>query len=983
MNEIEDVSFLPAGGSGSTGKKGVYEPDNLQRCQQVVCSPRKSIFIVSCFVLVIFIIALIAAFARTGSSKVGCIAPTEPPISDAKPTVATATNGEVFPWADIRLPDGVIPKTYYLFLHPNLTTFRFSGNVSILLETKKKTNFLIYHSKELKITSQELLIVSSDGQTALQRLKILKSLEYVNHEQVYLLFESNLEPGQAYHLNINFIGNLSDNLAGFYRSSYETSSGEKRWLATTHFEATDARAAFPCFDEPHLKANFTLAMVREPRYISLFNTEELSSEDFGDGLKLDRFATSVTMSTYLVAFVVCDFGSKSAYTEKSRIKVSIYAPEELLNQTDFALEVAKNVLEFYEEYYGIKYPMNKSDHIAIPDFSAGAMENWGLVTYLMRSLLYNAEESSAGDQQWVAVVVAHELAHQWFGNLVTMKWWNDLWLNEGFARFVEYHGADHARPEWNMLGLFVDDALSVALYNDGLMSSHPISVEVHDPVEIGEIFDAISYEKGASVIRMLESVLGEDIFLGGLRSYLTKHMYGNAETDDLWAAMTQEVKTQSSLNVKEMMDTWTLQMGYPVITVRREGRQITASQERFLYNPRTNLSDEFPSPFGYKWFVPLTYITKTNPANVQPIQWMKKGDVSFTLDDNPLWIKMNANMTGVYRVHYDLTNWQALIHQLATDHEVFGPSDRASLIADAFALSRSGHLNVTVALDLSRYLALETDYVPWQIALSCLGYIGDILETRPEFSYFTTYLQHLLKNLLKGQQSDLQRDDTSHIDKLLTATVLSESVRRGFRDDVVDEMKKLFNNWMKNNTNIDPNLKSVVYVTGVKYGGDEEWDYVWHWFQQTQTPSEKSKLLQALSATNDGLKLSRFLLMSLDESKVRSAETPSVIQSIANNPAGRVLAWRFVRANWNALYSRYHNVMMKMKRIILAAAGHFSTQFDYDEVKEFFTKHLQGENLRSVSQALDRIEMNIDWTTRNEAVVIEWLKRETDQMARE
>jgi len=215
-------------GSGSTGKKGVYEPDNLQRCQQVVCSPRKSIFIVSCFVLVIFIIALIAAFARPGSSKVGCISSTPPPISDATPTVATATNGEAFPWADIRLPDGVVPKTYSLFLHPNLTTFRFSGNVSILLEMKKKTNFLIYHSKELKITSQELLVIGSDGQTASKRIKILKSLEYVNHEQVYLLFQSDLEPGQAYRLDISFTGNLSDNLAGFYRSSYETSSGEKR-----------------------------------------------------------------------------------------------------------------------------------------------------------------------------------------------------------------------------------------------------------------------------------------------------------------------------------------------------------------------------------------------------------------------------------------------------------------------------------------------------------------------------------------------------------------------------------------------------------------------------------------------------------------------------------------------------------------------------------------------------------------------------------
>lgn len=322
MSEIEDVSFLPAGGgSGNAGKKVVYEPDNLQKCQQIVCSPRKSIFIVACFVVVVFAIALIAAFARPGSSSGGCTLQTPSPVLINEPTVATATNGEAFPWSNIRLPDDIIPQTYSLFLHPNLTTFHFSGNVSILLTAKRTTNFVIFHSKELKIRSQTFLSVGADGKSIVKSIRILKTLEYINHEQIYLLLESDLKPSQLYRLNIDFVGNLTDNLAGFYRSSYETSAGEKRWLATTHFEATDARAAFPCFDEPHLKANFSLAMVRDPHYISLFNTERLGTEDYENGWKLDKFATSVTMSTYLVAFVVCDFGSKSTFTAKSNIKV--------------------------------------------------------------------------------------------------------------------------------------------------------------------------------------------------------------------------------------------------------------------------------------------------------------------------------------------------------------------------------------------------------------------------------------------------------------------------------------------------------------------------------------------------------------------------------------------------------------------------------------------------------------------------------------
>jgi len=973
MNEIEYVSFLP--GQSNSNKRAIYEPDNIRKCQQIVCSPRKATAIVSCFVVVILIIALIAAFARTSTPGNACIMTTPSPSSDSVAVATTpplATNGEVFPWTDIRLPADIKPLTYNLFLHPNLTTFAFKGNVSIMFLVTKATSFIVYHIKDLQINSEALHRIASDG-TVTNEIKIRRFLQYLKHEQVYMELDSELKAGETYRLVIEFSGMLADNLAGFYKSSYETSSRQKRWLATTHFEATDARAAFPCFDEPQLKANFTLSMMREPGYLSLFNTEQVGMESLDNGaLFVDRFATSVTMSTYLVAFVVCDFGAKSALTQ-SNVNVSVYAPREMLDQADYALSVATRVLDFYESYYNISYPLKKCDHIAIPDFSAGAMENWGLVTYLMRSLLYNPQESSVSDQQWVAVVVTHELAHQWFGNLVTMKWWNDLWLNEGFARFVEYLGSDFIQPGWRMKDQFLDDALAVALYSDGLVSSHPISVPVNDPAEIGEIFDAISYEKGASIIRMLQSVIGEQAFISGVRTYLRTHMFGNAETDDLWAAMTKEVSTVSGkLDIKSIMDTWTLQMGYPVITVTRTGNKIKASQERFLYNPRGNQTEEFQSAFGYKWYVPLTYITQ-NDQSLQPVQWMETTDVSFSIRDSPGWIKMNANMTGLYRVHYDEDNWNALIRQLNTDHTVLSAADRASLISDSFALARSGHLNITVALELTRYLVNETEYIPWQTALSSLSYIGDLLEGLPEYDYYNTYVSRLIDNI---QEQLTWSDSGSHIDKLLRASVLGESLKLGVKKNV-QQVQKMFSDWANNNSPISANLRTLVYSGGVKYGGDEEWEAVWDKYLVSQTPSEKSKLLYALSATTDALRLNRFLQLSLDESKVRSSETPSVIQSVAANPAGRILAWRFVRANWDVLHARYHNVMMKMKRVIVGSTGHFTTLFDYEEVKSFFFHNLHGENLRSVSQSLDKIEMNIDWLARNKVTVISWLKKNT------
>jgi glutamyl aminopeptidase len=976
-DDIEDVSFLPGAHIGN--KKSSYTPNSLQRCQQFACSRNRAILIVALFVGLIFIIALIAAFARTSMPQPACESSNHSPTAEthvAVTTVATATTVEPFPWHNIRLPDTIMPMTYDLFMHPNLTTFNFTGQVNISVIAKKPTDVVIFHIKELKVTSHELYQVTSDG-NVIEKLKIVGSSENVKHEQFCLKLNASLIEQRLYQLRLGFSGSLTDSLAGFYRSSYETKAGEKRWLATTHFEPTDARAAFPCFDEPELKANFSLSIVREPHQRALFNTEKIGERDFERGrLKVDKFATTVMMSTYLVAFVVCDFANNTAVTS-SGIQVSIYAPAELIDQTDYALYIAKNTLEFYETYYGIKYPLTKSDHIAIPDFSAGAMENWGLITYLMRSLLYNPKESSASDKQWVALVVAHELAHQWFGNLVTMKWWNDLWLNEGFARFLECIGTNHSEPGFQMMDVFIEDALTVALYSDGLATSHPISVPVEDPSEIGEIFDSISYEKGASVIRMLESFVGSHIFLRGLQSYLLKHKYANAETKDLWAAIMEEYQSNrdlaNNINIEEVMNTWTLQMGYPVITIHASARTIGATQERFLFNPRGNQTEEFTSPYGYIWYVPLTYITSRDPRKPSAVTWMQKSNVTFnlpTLDQNYKWIKFNANTTGVYRVHYDNENWQALIAQLQRNHTVFSVADRAGLLSDAFALARSGHIDATVALNMSQYLINEVEFVPWQIALASLGYIGGLLEGHPDYKYFKMFMQVLTSNI----RSRLGWDDAGdHLTQLLRASVLSDSVYRGDEESIAN-VKKMFSNWSNGTQSVPANLKSVVYVGGVKYGGDAEWQFVWNRFERTQTPSEKSKLLVALSASSDVLILNRFLKLSLNESVIRSSETPSILQLVAVNPSGRVLAWRFVRSHWNVLYARYHNVMMKMRRIIQGVTSHFTTKFDFEEVKSFFQEKLRGENVRSVSQTLEKISLNMDWLARNENTVMDWLK---------
>ncbi|ELU18860.1 hypothetical protein CAPTEDRAFT_133041, partial [Capitella teleta] len=955
-------------------KRSVYEPNNLQRCRQVVCTKTRAFIIILIIVLISLTFALIAAFARPGGlpSCSELTTPSQNPDSVTTPPIAT--NGNAFPWTDIRLPSDVTPESYDLLLNVDLQKFTYTGEISIHIQAKKKTDFIVFHSKNISITSYSLFETDHEN-SELRQIKINEFLETTTNQQIYLKLNENLAPLNFYKIKLLFESHLNQGLTGFYRSSYILPDGTDRWLATTHFEPTDARQAFPCFDEPQLKANFTISLVHKSDLIGLSNMNLLFTELYGDsGLVIDHFAESVRMSTYLVAFVVCDFEKVTEQTKHNNIKINIYTPPSMIDQTGLALEVAVKVLDFYEQdFFQINYPLTKSDHIAIPDFAAGAMENWGLITYLTRSLLYSKEESSARDRQWVATVVAHELAHQWFGNLVTMEWWNDLWLNEGFANFMEYKGVNHARPEWKMLDQFLDDAVILGMSSDGLKSSHPINVPVHDPAEINQIFDAISYQKGGSVIRMLESFLSQSTFEQGLHSYLIKHSYQNAQTSDLWEALTIQAVSEgvTDVNVGTIMDTWTSQMGYPVVNIHRQGNQITATQERFLFNPRSTLEEEFTSPHGYKWYIPLTWITSESSESQQI--WMPKDSVSFTIDGSPTWVKMNVNMTGFYRVNYDKNGWEILVKQLNTDHTVFTSADRTSLIEDIFALARSGHVNISMAMDLSRYLIKETEYIPWKIAVDCLGYIGYLLKDSPDYVLYKTYMVHLLSERLneikwvgKGDQLDI----------FLRSLVLGQALQLNVKS-TIDEVKRRFKSW-REGARIPADLKGLVYHGGIKYGTEDDWQFVWNKWKATTLATEKSKLLSSLAASNDGLILNRFLHMSLDENFIKKSDSATVIGAVGNNPAGSLLAWRFVRQNWGTIMERFYGLMSRMKRIIVATSGHFTTQYDYDEVKAFLEEKTAGYHIRAVPQSLEQIEMNIDWLTRNRQTVVEWLRKETE-----
>ncbi|XP_076056130.1 endoplasmic reticulum aminopeptidase 1-like [Oratosquilla oratoria] len=967
-HDVDDIAFL-TGSPGESGymmsKRAMYEPGSV-----MVCSQKRACCVVTLGFMAVIGIALIVAFTKPGCPEATYTGEPLPgmgnhPTGVPPTTPATATNGEEFPWKDVRLPFHVRPLSYSLRLHPNITNQHVEGHLTIKLTAIEETSSVIIHGHNLNVSHYSLRDKYD------QPIKIIKFLVYQKHQQLYLGLSPILRRGSNYTLKINYETALKEGLEGFYLSSYKTVDGEKRYIAATHFEPTSARSAFPCFDEPHMKARFKLSVIREPHQLTLSNMPLASSIAVdGTNLMRDEFMESLEMSTYLVAFVICDYTHKSNVTHNN-VNVSVYAPPGMIDQADYALEVATHILEYYQKFFRVPYPLPKQDLIAIPDFGAGAMENWGLITYRETTLMYDPVETSAQSKQLVAVVVAHELAHQWFGNLVTMSWWSDLWLNEGFASYMEHLGAGEAEEGWAMQEQFVLAKIQPALGLDSLLASHPISTPVHDPAQIEAIFDTISYKKGASIIGMLESFIGRQVLQEGLKLYLETYQYSSADTDNLWGAL---AKTAAQMNnpvdVKAIMDTWTLQAGFPLISINFTDGHVVASQARFLVceENMTDPNEPINSTLGYRWHIPLTYITSADREN-QTMVWMNLTDVEFEVGQDVEWIKFNVGQRGFYRVSYDAQGWQTLTNVLLNNFEELSSADRASLIDDVFTLVKAGRINASVALDLTLYLKQETEYVPWSTALMHLLSWARLL-----FNYPAHRL--MLRYILSIVQPQYQRigwqDKGSHLDKLLRTKLLNAAIECG-DEDAIREAKKLFTMWRKENVTIPPNLRSVVYAAGVKHGTEKDWHFCWKVYMSSSVPSEKRLMLKALAQTRDPWVLQQYLEYTLDSTKIRPQDVLTVLAEVSRNPGGRLSAWRMVRQYWDRISQLFGHGSFTIGAIIKAVTSPFSSSFDLNEVESFFSGVDVGPGERALEQALETIRLHIQWQDHNLQHVTNWL----------
>jgi aminopeptidase 2 len=646
-------------------------------------------------------------------------------------------------------------------------------------------------------------------------------------------FKDKLSAGTKVSLTQEFTGTLNDNMAGFYRSSYKGEDGSDKLMATTQMEPTDARRAFPCFDEPALKAKFTITLVAEKGLTCLSNMDAVSEEEvdskYGGKKQATTFRETPLMSTYLLAFIVGEL--KVIESNDFRVPVRVYAtPDKDIEHGRFSLELAARTLEFYEKTFNSPFPLPKMDMVAIPDFSAGAMENWGLITYRVVDLLFDEKTSGASTKQRVAEVVQHELAHQWFGNLVTMDFWDGLWLNEGFATWMSWYSCNVFYPEWKVWEGYVTDNLQSALSLDSLRSSHPIEVPVKRADEINQIFDAISYSKGSCVLRMISKYLGEETFMEGIRRYLKKHAFANTQTGDLWAALSDA----SGKDIEKVMDIWTKNVGYPVVTVTEDEKSssIHVKQNRFLRTADVKPEED-------KTLFPVFLALRTKDGINEDVTLSKRED-SFKVDSLDFF-KVNADHSGIYRTSYTPARLQKLGD--AARQGLLSVEDRAGMIADAGALAASGYQKTSGILSLLQGFKSEPEYVVWDELLTRIGSLRGAWVFEDE--EVKTALKKFQLDLVSEKAHQLGwtfGEDDGHIEQQFKSLLFGSA---GLVNDekiktaAMDMFKKFAGG---DRSAIHPNIRSSVYAMALAFGGETE-VYLTHALLRDSTDDNNSTTL--------------------------------------------------------------------------------------------------------------------------------------------
>lgn len=850
------------------------------------------------------------------------------------------------------LLDQFVPQKYLLDIDVDRDNMTFTGTVIISgHKTGRPSQRLTFHQSDLQITAVHVVKhdKAGDHEVTIDRINHHNKFDEVRLHATHMLYNS------MYTVRMEFKGKITRQMNGMY-PCYFTHEGQEKKLIATQFESHHAREVFPCIDEPAAKATFELTLRSPVGETALSNTPIKKTTESG-GKLVTTFEPTPHMSTYLLAFIFGELDYKEAKT-KDGIVVRTYATPDNVAYTKFALKIAVKCLEFYEDYFGIKYPLKKCDFIALPDFASGAMENWGCITFREHAMLVDPENTTLSTQQYVALVVAHELTHQWFGNLVTMRWWSDLWLNEGFASWMEYLAIDHLYPDWQLWTQFAVDEQQQALKLDALEHTHPIEVPIQHPDEIRTIFDAISYSKGASVIHMLHEYLGHSAFRDGLRHYLATHKYANTDTVDLWTSL-EEI---SGKPVREFMHAWTSLPGYPVINATITDETVTLSQTRFFTNPSHSKVK------ATTWPVPL--LAQGNAPDT-----LNKTSFTFKPDDYSSF-KLNRGQSGFYRTVYNATHLERLGNLIKKGR--LEPLDRLGILVDLFEAAKAGHADTVDALHFLDNFAHEDNFAVWDAITGSLGSLRMVMSDDDLRENMKPYIRKLVAPQLKRLGWERREDDT-HFDKLMRPVILGLAASADEKT-VVDRCLKLFSeiddahdlnpdlkvitdrSKVKRGIDIDPDLRGTVFGTVARLGGEAEFKKLLHLHNKSTLSEERVTLAAAITGFKQPDLIKRALDL-IDTDEVRLQDVTFWLAYSFMNRHAKSITWEWMKEHWGWLHKNLGSDL-SFYRIPIYSARVFSNKSFIDDYKAFFEPLMSPALERSYNQGLEMLTWQTAWRTR-------------------
>ncbi|KAL2891232.1 Aminopeptidase 2, mitochondrial [Ceratocystis lukuohia] len=872
------------------------------------------------------------------------------------------------------LPEAFKPSHYNLSLYDlEFKNWTYNGTVSIDVAITEPTKELVLNVLEIKLSSAKVIV---DGKT-------LSSSDYTYNERaqrVSVAFGEEIPVSAKAQVILEFQGIMNSEMAGFYRSKYKPATAaapsvprddDWHYMLSTQFESCDARRAFPCFDEPNLKATYDFDIEIPDDQVALSNMPVKNEVKTKNGLKKVSFETSPIMSSYLLAWAVGDFEYIEAFTDRKyngkQIPVRVYTTRGLKEQGDWALQHAPKIIDYFSEIFGIDYPLPKADLIAVHEFTHGAMENWGLVTYRTTQVLYDPKTSDARFLNSVAYVVAHELAHQWFGNLVTMDWWDELWLNEGFATWVGWHAIDHLHPEWQVWAQFVNEGMESAFRLDGIRSSHPIHVPVRDALDVNQIFDHISYLKGCSAIRMLANHLGVETFLKGVSNYLKKYAYGNAKTQALWDALSEA----SGQDVTALMTPWIGKIGHPVLTIEENKTgDLKIKQNRFL-----STGDVKPEEDETTWWVPLGIEGVSGTNGVSSLALTSKEDTISGVNTD--FYKLNSNATGFFRVAYPPER----LAKLGTQLDRLSVEDKITIIGSASELAYAGRLPTSALLSFAKGFKEETNTLVWSQVLDSTSRAKFVFAEDPVIK---AGLEKFILDLIDDAVTKIGwefSEGEGYLQSQLRKRLIGSAVANN-HPTVIKEALKRFNQWVEDPSSgaIHPNLRGAVYLAAIKDDPARAVEIIKNeWFNTKSIDGKIISLSSLGSARNVDVIEKTLLPFLFDQSppaaakdSVPSADMHALGSSLARNPEGRLSQWKYVQENWDKCLAKLGNPIVVDRFIGVTLSG-FSDDKFIDEITAFFADKDTSSFNRTLETAKDGIRARSNYKTRDSAALKEWL----------